>query len=235
MNEIPTGATGEGGRCWQIEGAAIMAAVKTAARFLVWDPIVRYGHWALVAAFAVAYLSAEEDAGDPDLLHVWGGYVVGMIVILRIVWGVVGSQHARFSDFVRGPAAAFRYLIALIRGHAPRYLGHSPAGGAMVVALLVACAATVATGLVAYGDRGHGPLAAAAPPAIAAARADQPRRGAAPAGEEAESLLGELHGTLANITLGLVVLHILGVGLASLVHRENLVAAMITGRKRADD
>ena len=104
---------------------------------MVWDPLVRYGHWALVVAFAVAYLSAEEDTGDPDTLHVWGGYAVGAIVLIRLIWGFIGTPHARFSDFVCGPAAASRYLFGLIPGKSHRYLGHSPAGGAMVIALLV--------------------------------------------------------------------------------------------------
>jgi cytochrome b len=110
---------------------------------------VRFGHWALVAAFVVAYLSAEEEAGGPDPLHVWGGYVVGAIVVLRVVWGFVGPRHARFSDFVRSPIVALAYFRDLLYGHALRYIGHSPAGGAMVIALLIA-----------YGEEGKGPLAA---------------------------------------------------------------------------
>lgn len=199
-------------------------------RVIVWDPFVRYGHWVLVAAFAIAYLSAEEESGGPDPLHVWGGYVVGAIVVLRVLWGFVGPQHARFSDFVSGPVAALRYLADLVRGRARRYLGHSPAGGAMVLLLLAFLAATVATGLVAYGDRGKGPLAGNGGAVITRAYANSNE-----AGERAESVLGELHGTLANITLALVILHVLGVGLASVVHRENLVAAMISGEKRAED
>ena len=129
------------------------------ASTLVWDPLVRFGHWALVAAFAVAYLSAEEEAGGPDLLHVWGGYVVGVLVVLRVVWGFVGPRHARFSDFVRSPIVALAYFIDLLYGRGRRYVGHSPAGGAMVIALLVCLAATVTTGLMAYGEQGKGPLA----------------------------------------------------------------------------
>jgi len=125
---------------------------------LVWDPLVRFGHWALVAAFAVAYFSAAEGASGPGVWHVWSGYLVGSIVVLRVVWGFVGPRHARFSDFVYGPLKTLVYLRdLLLLGGTRRYLGHSPAGGAMVIALLICLAATVATGVVAYGESGKGP------------------------------------------------------------------------------
>jgi cytochrome b len=203
------------------------------ASTLIWDPVVRFGHWALVAAFAVAYLSAEEEAGGPDPLHVWGGYVVGAIVVLRVVWGFVGPRHARFSDFVRSPIVALAYFRDLLYGRARRYVGHSPAGGAMVIALLICLAATVATGLIAYGEEGKGPLAAVM---VADANANgneaEHRALAEKRGKETESAVGELHGLMANITAALVVAHIFGVAVASVVHKENLVLAMITGRKR---
>jgi cytochrome b len=203
------------------------------ASTLVWDPLVRFGHWALVAAFAVAYLSAEEEAGGPDPLHVWGGYVVGVLVVLRVVWGFIGPRHARFSDFVCGPIAALAYFLDLIYGRARRYVGHSPAGGAMVIALLVCLAATVVTGLIAYGEEGKGPLAVVM---VTDANANSNEAGhralAEKRGGETESTIGELHGLMANITVALVVAHIIGVAVASVVHKENLVLAMITGRKR---
>jgi cytochrome b len=203
-------------------------------RVRVWDPFVRYGHWVLVAAFAAAYLSAEEENGGPDPIHVWSGYAVGIIVAMRLLWGFVGTRHARFADFAYGPISALRYLNSLLRGQAQRYLGHSPAGAAMVYALLIALSGTVATGVIAYGDSGKGPLANARHTVTAPAVAAEDEKDAA-GGDGDESPIAELHGTLANITLGLVILHILGVGLASFVHRENLVAAMITGRKRSQD
>jgi cytochrome b len=210
--------------------------VKLATRIAVWDPVVRYGHWLLVAAFAVAYLTAEEEGGTPELVHVWAGYLVGVIVALRVLWGFVGPEQARFRDFVCGPVTAVRYFVDLLRGRARRYLGHSPAGGAMVVLLLLFLAATVVTGLIAYGERGKGPFADIGTPLVTAAYADERgrRRGLEVSrnGEDGESALGEVHSTLANITLALAILHVLGVGLASLVHRENLVLAMIDGRKR---
>src|SRR5215467_7036381 len=132
-------------------------ATSQPASTIVWDPLVRYGHWALVAAFAVAYLSAEEEAGGADPLHVWGGYVVGAIVVLRVLWGFVGPRHARFSDFARGPIETLVYLRDLFLARSRRYVGLSPAGGAMVIALLVGLAATVVTGMMAYGEQGKGP------------------------------------------------------------------------------
>jgi len=209
--------------------------IRTASRpasTLVWDPLVRFGHWALVAAFAVAYLSAEEEAGGPGLLHVWGGYVVGAIVVLRVVWGFVGPRHARFCDFVRSPVVALAYFRDLLYGRARRYVGHSPAGGAMVIALLVCLAATVATGLVAYGEEGKGPLAVVLTNANANGNEAEHRALAKTGGEQSESAIGELHGLMANITVALVAAHIFGVAVASVVHKENLVLAMITGRKR---
>lgn len=205
---------------------------------VVWDPVVRWGHWALVAAFAIAYLSAEEEGASPAVLHVWGGYAVGAIVALRMVWGFVGPQRARFSDFLYKPESALRYFIGLLQGHAQRYLGHSPAGGVMVLTLLVALAATVGTGWIAYN--GPQQMAQASNPALISSKAyaeeeQEYRDSVAVNGKAEDSTIAELHGTLANITLALVIVHVLGVGLASFVHRENLIAAMMTGKKRAGE
>ena len=193
----------------------------------VWDPLVRIGHWTIVAGFAIAYFTED------DLLaaHVWAGYVVGAAVLVRIIWGFVGPAHARFADFVHAPRAVAAYLVELVRFRATRYLGHSPAGGAMVVALLLMLAGTVASGVMVLGAEKHaGPLASLYAASSSAGRAG----GGAANGEEEESALKEVHELLANLTLVLVGLHVAGVLLASAVHRENLVGAMITGRKRLE-
>src|SRR5690606_37867046 len=118
------------------------------------------------------------------------------------------------------PAAVLRHLADELRHRAARYLGHNPAGGAMIVALLVCLAVTAGSGLVLYAvEEGAGPLA----PLLAGA-----------IGHEAEEVWEAVHELGANLTLLLVVLHVLGVLLSSLAHRENLVWSMITGRKRAE-
>ncbi|MBX6320620.1 MAG: cytochrome b/b6 domain-containing protein [Rhodospirillaceae bacterium] len=202
----------------------------------VWDPFVRSFHWLLVLAFAVCYLTE----GEPLGLHVWSGYVIGAFILLRLVWGFVGPQHARFSDFVHGPRAVALYLRDLLRSRAPRHLGHSPAGGAMVLLLLLSLAATVGTGLVLYAEKENaGPLAGvvgAAPAApVEAARAAVGEDGNGDDEGERRRRHGaaeELHELFANLTLILVIVHTAGVLAASLVHRENLPWAMITGLKR---
>jgi cytochrome b len=199
----------------------------------IWDAFVRVGHWLLVAGFFVAYFTED----DLLTLHVWAGYLVGAVVLLRIVWGFAGPEYARFGNFTYGPAKVFRYLGGLLRGHAKRYLGHSPAGGAMVMLLLISLAATVCSGLAVYAyDRGAGPLAPLLLSATAAAEHAQPTASGAsdrPVNSEGNEEFWEgVHEFLANFTLALVVVHIGGVLLASYVHRENLVRAMLTGNKR---
>jgi cytochrome b len=193
----------------------------------VWDLLVRAGHWSLVVAFAVAYFSE----GEPRVVHTVAGYVVVVYVLVRVLWGFVGSPNARFASFVASPAAAVRYLTALVQRRAPRYLGHSPAGGIMVVLLLGSLAATTVAGLTLYAVHdGAGPLAGlVADPAPAIV---------VPNGEDRSPrarFWEELHEVLANLTLTLVILHVGGVALASWAHRENLPRAMVTGEKRLGD
>lgn len=221
---------------------------NTQDRIRVWDPFVRIGHWTLAAAFFIAYFTAEE----LEDVHIWAGYWVGAYVLARTVWGFVGTRYARFSDFVRGPRAVFGYLASLIKGRPEHYIGHNPAGGAMIVALLLSLAATVYTGLAVEADsENEGPLApwlghagarvdAVAPTPTAGAEAPGSAHPVAAEDEEdeeqengrkTESVYEEPHEWFANLSLGLVVLHLLGVFSGSWLHRENLVRAMVTGYK----
>jgi cytochrome b len=184
-------------------------------RVRVWDPLVRIFHWSLVVAFATAFI-VEDDLLD---VHVWAGYLVLTLIAVRLVWGVIGTRHARFTDFVRGPRQVLGYIRDAVRLKAPRYLGHNPAGGAMVVALLLLVGLTGLSGMALFGAQElSGPLA----PLLAGT--------SAATGEALE----ETHEVLANVTLGFIVLHVAGVLFSSLVHRENLIGGMLSGRKRRD-
>ncbi|WP_338589502.1 cytochrome b/b6 domain-containing protein [Shewanella khirikhana] len=125
----------------------------------VWDIFVRTFHWSLVIAFVVSYVSGDE----LQSLHVASGYFILGLILMRLVWGFIGSKHARFSDFVRSPVAAFGYLKGLISGDSrdagPRYEGHNPAGGLMVLMLLGSILATGFSGLKILGYEGEGPFA----------------------------------------------------------------------------
>ena len=168
----------------------------------VWDPFVRVFHWSQAALIAVAWLTED----GPKTLHQTAGYIIAGMLALRVVWGFVGPRHARFSDFVRGPSTVLGYMRAMVAGREPRYLGHNPAGGAMVVALLLTVAGTAVTGWLQTTDAFWG-----------------------------SSVMEEIHETLASLILVLVAAHLAGVALASMRHDENLARSMVDGRKRPLD
>ena len=165
---------------------------------LVWDWPVRVFHWLLVLCFAGAWLSAESEHWR--LLHVTLGYTMAALVAFRVLWGLVGTRHARFSSFVRGPRAALAYLRSLPGPKPEHHTGHNPAGALAIVGLLGLIAITAASGWATYSDLGG-------------------------------DWLEELHEIAANGLLLLVIVHLAGVVVGSLVHRENLVRSMLTGRK----
>ena len=170
------------------------------ATVTVWDPLVRVFHWSLVAAFVTAWATGEEILS----VHELAGYVIIGLVAFRLLWGLVGPRHARFADFLHSPATVLGFLKDSLALKARRYVGHNPAGGAMVVALLLTLAVITGSGVMMTTDAFWG-----------------------------VRVVRETHEAAVNVALVLIALHLAGVGLASLEHRENLVKAMVTGRKRA--
>ncbi len=180
----------------------------------IWDPLVRLFHWSLLLAFTIAYFT-EEDLLD---LHVWAGYFVLGLILFRIFWGFVGSRYARFSNFVYSRDIIKSHIEDLLAYRGKRYLGHNPAGGAMIVLLIIFLLLTTFSGLTIYGIEKHaGPLASLV---------GHP-------GEFWKDAAEEIHEFLANFTLFLIVAHVGGVIFESRLHHENLVKAMFNGYKRA--
>jgi cytochrome b len=139
-----------------------------------------------------------------DGAHHWVGYAALLLLAFRLPWGFLGPRYARFAQFVRPPGAVISYLADIKSGNERRHIGHNPAGGAMAVTLLAGILATAITGWMETTDAYFG-----------------------------VRWVGELHSFCAHAVLILVAVHVAGVALASYRHRENLVAAMVTGRKRA--
>lgn len=193
---------------------------------LVWDPLVRLFHWTLFVSLCTAWVTEGElfeDLQDRlsgewlQVVHIWAGYTIAGLLVFRVLWGFVGPSYARFGDFVHSPGVVLAYVRDVLTLRARRTLGHNPAGGAMIVALLLGLTATVVTGLALYGaDKGLGPLATML----------------AESSDAAIDTIKEAHEVATNFTLLLVAGHLLGVVWETLLHRENLVRAMITGRKR---
>jgi len=165
----------------------------------VWDPLVRLGHWALVAGIAIAWFTRE----GARTVHEQIGYAVLAIVVLRVLWGFTGPHYARFAQFVCSPSTTFAYARAVLAGSGSRHLGHNPLGGWMTVVLLGMIALVALSGWLYTTDAFWG-----------------------------VQWVAELHEALSDALLGLIALHIAGVVFTSYRHRENLVAAMVHGRKR---
>lgn len=169
----------------------------------VWDAFVRVFHWSLVVGFTTAWLFIDDDY---ETVHRTAGYTVAALVAARIVWGFAGAGYARFAQFVRAPSTVLSYLADIAAARETRYIGHNPAGGIMVVALLAVVSGICLSGWLMTTDAFWGSQA-----------------------------METTHETLTNIALGLVFIHVAGAILASVRHRENLIWAMFTGRKRAPD
>lgn len=175
------------------------AAVVSQVR--VWDPLVRSTHW-IVALGCLANLSILRHADDP---HEWVGYAALAAVVIRIGWGLVAPGCANFRDFVPSPATLLSYLKLLLRGQEPRYLGHNPAGAAMMVTLMVLVIVCGVTGWMLGLDAFWG-----------------------------DSNVEGIHVAAANAILYLTIIHVAGALIESFRNRENLIKSMFTGYKRAD-
>lgn len=169
-------------------------------RVRVWDPLVRVFHWT-VAAGVIANLTFLRHDENP---HIYVGYAVTVALIIRLGWGLVARGHARFSSFVPGPRRLLDYFAAMLNKREPRYVGHNPAGAAMIVLLLALLATVGTTGWMMGLDTFWG-----------------------------VGWVETLHEVTANILIGAVALHVIGAIVESIRHRENLPLAMITGYKRA--
>jgi cytochrome b len=163
----------------------------------VWDPLVRLFHWSLVAAFATAWWGRGE-----AVIHETAGNVVIGLIIFRAVWGLIGPGSARFENFIAGPKATLVYVIAILRGKPAHYIGHNPAGAAMIGLMLLTIAATAASGVLMTTTALWG-----------------------------NAWIEWIHGTSAYLMLFLIAGHLLGILAAAIQHRENLVWSMITGWK----
>jgi len=179
-----------------------------------WDLFIRAFHWSLVACFALAWFSGEFSVDD---LHSWFGYAIALLVAARLIWGVIGRGNARFTSFIYSPAETLSYLSAIIRNNPKHYASHNPAGALMVFALLAVLALMGRSGCVyeAWGEY-EGPLWMLQ----------------VPIGDELGRLARTIHKMLPEILLVMVGLHLLGVVVATIQHKENFVRAMWYGREK---
>lgn len=178
----------------------------------VWDIFIRFFHWSLVLAFFIAYVTED----DFMTLHSTAGYSILALISLRIIWGFIGTQHARFKNFIYPLTYTKEYIKNIFSGSAERFIGHNPAGGLMIIVILISLVATSITGIILEGTENAGPFASLLNNS----------------GEMLEDILEEIHEFFANFSVVLIVIHVGGVLVESIIHKENLIRAMFTGFKK---
>jgi|EndMetStandDraft_4_1072995.scaffolds.fasta_scaffold210155_2 cytochrome b len=179
----------------------------------VWDLPTRLFHWALVLLVGTNLFLVEPEGGIATVIHMTAGYIVIGLLLFRLVWGFVGSPRSRFADFMHPWTEVKSYAARLRRLAPPRSIGHNPLGGWMILVMLAALVGLVITGVFASGRNAAGALATSVPVDLTA-------------------VLGEAHEFFGNVMIALVIVHVAGVVVDWLLTRENIVKAMVTGRKR---
>lgn len=171
-------------------------------KLTVWDLPVRLIHWAQVIVIIAAWITS----GMVGNVHEYVGYSAGVLVFMRLLWGGIGNRYARFKQFLKPAPATLQYLQLVIHSKAPRYIGHNPLGGWMMLVLLCCVVLLVLTGWAMGTDLLWGYA--------------WPVR---------------VHVAIAWTMVGLIALHVLGAVYTGWQHRENLVKAMLTGKKAAPE
>lgn len=172
----------------------------------VWSLPTRLLHWTLVCSFAIAFYTASHELMRN--IHVYAGYLAGTVIIVRWLYGFLMKDFSAFRRFRPNPVAGLAYILNMLTGKAKRYLGHNPAGALAIYAMLALGSLTIITGYMSFNDI------------------------VLPFDMVDEDRMQDFHNFVANTWLGIVVLHLIGVAVGSLAHRENLVLAMVTGYKR---
>jgi cytochrome b len=191
-----------------------MNNTKTAIK--VWDLPIRLFHWSLVLLLIFQWVTTQDDILYNMTWHMYGGYALLCLLLFRLLRGFWGSQHARFSDFFYGPTATLHYLTTVFKRAPSHYLGHNPMGAYSVFALLLLLGVQSVTGLFADDDIfTEGPLAGWV-------------------SNDTSDLMTRLHHFNFNLLLVFIGLHLAAIAFYALFKRENLVRAMITGRKTLD-
>lgn len=204
---------------------------------IIWDIFIRIFHWTLVVAFIISYLTEGE-----VYLHFYSGWYILILLGCRVVWGFIGTKHARFIDFIKAPTEIINYAKSLKSNDVTikHYDGHNPLGGLMVVAMLCFLTLTCITGVLLYSDDGNSAFSFTNYSPLASVEEENDHKAITNSElsehnkhekDEDDEFLKEVHDLLANFTILLILLHIAGVVYSSRLHQENLIKAMFTGKK----
>ena len=182
-------------------------------RIRVWDPLVRLFHWLLAVCFLGAYV-LEDDMLN---LHVLAGSIVFGLIIFRLIWGFIGTEHSRFADFICSFKQIIQHLRDLVHLRPAQHTGHTPVGGVMIFLLLFGLLILTLSGVMLYAMEG----------------ASLPFAGLMTGIDLDTTILIEyVHGWAADLLVLFILFHVAGVLFESLLQKQNLVRAMITGYKK---